>query len=451
MNEVTENTKELIGLFLETYKKGSQANYISAINVMLKDELAKNDPSKLTIEDYKQIEAIYSKATNKTQLRYRQAFFRYLFAFDFLDNPDGFSNLWLKHELVKRYEQKLKKNREIKEYKPALTFEEIDKIETLMSKDYSDNMEMLKMSFIWFMLFHTDCEVMELKNEIDSSCYSDGNIVTPDGNEYIIPERYDSLFRYLNRRAHFTGFNTSGDIIDKLGRLVGIKLKPQTVKNARKQNLIKCFMCGEMSLALLNEWKGLNDRLICNACFKNVYDIKKNQINSIGNYFIDFFTDEEKIDISSVINTFEELKKQLNHNIDYTKLHELFMEIGKLGEAFVYESEKKKHITTKYYELIDNTPALNPKNGYDILSYDDKGNKIHIEVKTTSTIEDDFLITVNEISRATEIMEKGMNYYIYRVKNIFAKNTEDIEVEIVKNIFDGKYKLEPSTYRATLN
>jgi len=202
---------------------------------------------------------------------------------------------------------------------------------------------------------------------------------------------------------------------------------------------------------LLNEWKGLNDRLICNACFKNVYDIKKNQINSIGNYFIDFFTDEEKIDISSVINTFEELKKQLNHNIDYTKLHELFMEIGKLGEAFVYESEKKKHITTKYYELIDNTPALNPKNGYDILSYDDKGNKIHIEVKTTSTIEDDFLITVNEISRATEIMEKGMNYYIYRVKNIFAKNTEDIEVEIVKNIFDGKYKLEPSTYRATLN
>jgi len=73
----------------------------------------------------------------------------------------------------------------------------------------------------------------------------------------------------------------------------------------------------------------------------------------------------EDINVESIIFTFEELKNKLSKEIDYLKLHEYQIHIGKLGEAFVYDFERKRllDLGSKYYEDVDNTPSKDHKCG----------------------------------------------------------------------------------------
>jgi len=118
----------------------------------------------------------------------------------------------------------------------------------------------------------------------------------------------------------------------------------------------------------------------------------------------------------------------------------------------VYEYEKNNLKDTKYYNLVDNSPAKDPNLGYDILSYSKDGHKKYIEVKTEAlNKENDFFISSNELSIAKKVINDGYEYYIYRVHNIL-RNRKEIFLDIIllSDILDSpSFIIEPCTYRVS--
>lgn len=90
--------------------------------------------------------------------------------------------------------------------------------------------------------------------------------------------------------------------------------------------------------------------------------------------------------------------------------------IGRAGEEFVYEQEKKKlvnrpELLKKIIKHYDN----NEYPGFDITSYDENGNEIYIEVKSTKSASmTSFELTDNEYKSAFKYRDK---YFVYIVLN----------------------------------
>lgn len=107
--------------------------------------------------------------------------------------------------------------------------------------------------------------------------------------------------------------------------------------------------------------------------------------------------------------------------IDYAQLEALRKRIGDIGEHYVFEREKARLAKTnsKYADSVDATPAKDPRNGYDILSYTEDGVPIYIEVKSTlGDLYTPFYITANEKETAERIRKEGGIYQVHRVYNI---------------------------------
>jgi hypothetical protein len=130
-----------------------------------------------------------------------------------------------------------------------------------------------------------------------------------------------------------------------------------------------------------------------------------------------------------ILYAFDDLKRKLKSKpIDFLNLHKLQIEIGKLGEAYVYELECKKLKGTKYLNKVDEKKALNPANGYDILSYTRDGSLLHIEVKATSGAEDTFYLSNHELQTAKRMKEEDLTYVIYFVKEILSDSPQLIKI-----------------------
>lgn len=156
----------------------------------------------------------------------------------------------------------------------------------------------------------------------------------------------------------------------------------------------------------------------------------------------------EIIDLNDYVleHVYESLPKDI-FNVDYLKLEELRKKIGDIGEQYVFECERMrlKKIGSKYADLVDPTPAKQPKNGYDILSYTENGIPIYIEVK--STMGDDstpFYITRNEKETAERIRENGGIYQIHRVYNI----GKEIAVSVYGD--DNQFTYEEELWRVSI-
>jgi len=100
--------------------------------------------------------------------------------------------------------------------------------------------------------------------------------------------------------------------------------------------------------------------------------------------------------------------------------------IGDLGELFVMlvEIDRLKNCNLSPIHI---SKSGGDGQGYDILSYDDNGNRIYIEVKTTQgPFNTPFYITVNELEKSKQ--EKN-NFYLYRVFDFDPdKNTGKIRI-----------------------
>lgn len=454
LNNLSKETQIIVAKFLAHYKGKGKLDYKSAILRMLNNEMKKVDAKEINFEDY-----IYIKQqmwpdeseSKSTQFSLRESFIKYLYAFEYLKEPMGFEKIFIKDNLIKWFENKLtrKSKKVVKKYKPHLTIEQINAIETILNVIDDNDIIRLKEAFSWYMLFYTECSINTLRSEIKGENYINGNIVLEDGTQYIVPHKFVKLFEYLRTRT-YTGYDLDATI-HSLGKRIRVNtLKPGDIRKARNENLILCQSCGDEYLNTIDNWKAINGRIICTYCaqeLKKNYNVNITDINSEN--IIEDITNN--IENSSIYYTYEQIKSKLNKQINYLDLHKYLIQIGNLGEAFVYDHEKNKLRNTAYETMVDNTPALNPINGYDIKSYERSGEDIYIEVKTTTNFDETFYISEHELKTAKRYLNKNKSYYIYRVYNILAENKEDVKIKIIKNIVeDENYIMSPFNYKVEL-
>ena len=126
--------------------------------------------------------------------------------------------------------------------------------------------------------------------------------------------------------------------------------------------------------------------------------------------------------------------------------------VGDAGEKYVYEFEKNKLEKLGLNDLADKIVKqyddLSYFPGYDIQSFDEAGNEIFIEVKSTiGKYKNYFEISENEIKAAKEL---GDAYYIYQVTNAL---TDPKISTVINNLFDfedkNKILIDPMVYRVS--
>lgn len=267
---ISERTNEIIEEFLSYYfsSKGSKAVYRSGAYNLLLTDLGK-EAWEITFTDY--VERIPQKKDGRSsQDTYKEMFIKFLYAFDYLKDPRGFSSVWLKESLIEEFKGKKEtrnKTNNKKTPNEPFTLLELTAIHKVIDNDFT-KLEMRKMDFCWFMLFEKGCSVEEVK-EMKSENFVDGMLTTNSGNEFVVPARFYPMFEELNQReSNYTGFYTVHALIAELGEMAGLdrKLTPSIIKKTRINNLLKCCNCGETYWNTTNNWLSVNNRIVCLSC-----------------------------------------------------------------------------------------------------------------------------------------------------------------------------------------
>ena len=149
-------------------------------------------------------------------------------------------------------------------------------------------------------------------------------------------------------------------------------------------------------------------------------DIKKREIISKGR------TKEEPelIEISALADQIVVINEPRKGKTNYDDVAAKLSSIGNEGEKIVLKYEKRHH--PQYAKSIKRVSLENDHLGYDILSFDDKGQEVYIEVKTKkhgSLDNIDFFITAKEL----EELQKP-NHVIYYVCGVMKKGKKRIYV-----------------------
>lgn len=133
---------------------------------------------------------------------------------------------------------------------------------------------------------------------------------------------------------------------------------------------------------------------------------------------------------------------------DYEQIQKIKKFWGDNGEAWVKRNEQLKLRECGRNDLAEKVEHVSVTKGdglgFDIVSFDENGNKIFIEVKTTTGKDKDFQISANEL-KASEYY--GDNYYIYRVFN-FNNDNKDPQYYILNGNMFNKLNLKATYYRA---
>ncbi|MBS4195790.1 DUF3883 domain-containing protein [Lederbergia citri] len=427
---LTKNSIEIIKKFLATYSKSSISTVRSSVYKLLYEELEKHEVADLTFNDYKSI-IPEDDSEITTQIRLRSRFFQFLYAFDYLNNPGGFETKWIKDELIKEFSPKEKKSKKKSEKTGSLTVEELMLIQNVVEAE-STKLETLKMQFCWYALFELGLPIEEVRKEITSDSYFNGQIKTTAG-VFNIPVKFHRMFLELsNRDSNYNGFASLESLIANIGIDAGLtkRIVPNMIKNTRRTTTVMCPNCFESYSNEAHNWTSINNRIVCISCSESIKKKLKIQVNEkeIENTNVDLKTDKD----ISVLFTFEDLKSKLkSKKVDYLQLHEFQMEIGSLGEAYVYQKECERLKNTKYLHMIDERKAQDPANGYDILSYTEDGKPLHIEVKSTIGKEDVFHLSEHERLTGERMKNQGKSYVVYFVKEIMS---DEPKLEIIENI-----------------
>ena len=140
-----------------------------------------------------------------------------------------------------------------------------------------------------------------------------------------------------------------------------------------------------------------------------------------------------------------QLEKVFNNPNNDKKLKEL----GDQGELLVIDFERNKLIKANKSDLakkIIHVSKTNDYTGYDILSFDEKGAEIFIEVKTTKGPKSsDFFISPGEVKRSKNFK----NYKLYRVFNFNMKNKSG-ELYIKDGSIEDNFNLKPTGFKASI-
>lgn len=433
---VTKESQQQIDIYLQA-KSSSARTIISALRRLIIDETKKYDITDINYDDY----CKYVKPYQSSQAILKREFIKYLYAFKFLKNNDGFEHeYWNPEDIRNNYEKGENNVISKKEYQVALSFEQLERIKTFLSGISELDFDNMRLDLSFYMCFYTNIDNSVLKNA-DTRDYKDG-VWTINNVNYDIPNRYKPLLIDM-QSSQRTGMNSLNIYITQLGNHVDIKgLVPKQISKSGKQFQNSCFQCGKVDYVFADRWKVINGTILCNECAEKVImhnNVKKNyKIDEFDSYDIDILTEEEKIINEVAITPFDNLDNKFNKRFNYLKINEFLLYIGKRGEKFAYEYEKNKHRNSIYYDQIDPTPSKYHEKGYDIYSFEDDGTPIMIEVKTTTgDVEDAFEMTSNELAVAQDAWNHKRQYKIYRIGNILSKNPKMIIYEnISKDDFD---------------
>jgi hypothetical protein len=147
-----------------------------------------------------------------------------------------------------------------------------------------------------------------------------------------------------------------------------------------------------------------------------------------------------------------ESKKKNNYrsrNTDYEKINRNKKDVGKRGENAVLQYEINKLKKLGFNNLIKDVIICdNDAIGYDIISFDENKNKMHIEVKTNSSNNSylDFYITDNELQH----LINEDNYYIYYLFDI-KENPKCHIINKEKILENNKDFFQPVIYKVNID
>lgn len=170
----------------------------------------------------------------------------------------------------------------------------------------------------------------------------------------------------------------------------------------------------------------------------------KNTVSGEIDYNLDFVELE-------YLKKHETVQKQgyRSRETDYERISRNKKDVGNRGEKAILKSEIIKLKKLGMDELAEQVSiSENDAIGYDILSFDEEGNEIHIEVKTNSSNNSyiDFYISDNELQH---LMEED-NYYIYYLYNI--KGKPKVHIVNKKSILQNdKDFFKPVIYRVSVD
>ncbi|WP_372999120.1 DUF3883 domain-containing protein [Lutispora sp.] len=450
--KLPDETQTIINQFLSDKKDGgSRSTYFTPILTIF--ELTENEHiSELTVDDYETMLSYYGEGT--TGYRCVKSFFKYLDE-EYLLNDEKhlFSKKFREERRLTRQKTQNSRSKSASinsEYIPALNFEQVQQLNEFINFDF-DDISKLQCSFICYMLFCTDCPEKVLEKEVKVSDYMNGRIRLASGYEYEVPERYEPMFNKMRSREIHNGFGSLYKYLRPIEAVLKVdKVVPQVIINARKQNKMKCGLCGKEYFNTADNWKNIESRIVCTNCAEalkkkfnyNLTDLEEIKINrtKIG----------DEIEKSAILYDYDKLKhKLMGKQVDFKRLNEFFDFIGKLGEAYVYKREKERLKGKKLADLVSDKPSAFPQYGYDILSYTDDGEEIYIEVKTEPRDkENDFFLTDTERRIGEKYTREGKKYWVYRVHNILAEDEAEVRVDIIKDIFNNPmYEFSPYSWR----
>lgn len=144
-------------------------------------------------------------------------------------------------------------------------------------------------------------------------------------------------------------------------------------------------------------------------------------------------------------NQFQSIKQT-----DYAAKDSKNRKLGLLGEELVVAYETNYLLNISRKDLADKVRHVAKDEGdgagYDVLSYDENGNKKFIEVKTTKGSKtSQFYVSVNEVNFSTV---NASSYYLYRLYNYDEKiNTSDFFV--LRGSLEELVKLKPISFKAS--
>ena len=229
--------------------------------------------------------------------------------------------------------------------------------------------------------------------------------------------------------------------VDKFLNILDIKYDVHVINTLeKKKNLLIEYKNHNKYLSKYSDYYYV---LFLYITFKN--ELKtKNTISGEIDYNLEFVDFE-------YLKKHEVMKKNSyrSRDTDYEKINRNKKDIGNRGENAVLQNEINKLKSLGLNELAEQVCVCdNDAIGYDIISYDDKGNEIHIEVKTNSSNKSylDFYITDNELQHLID----EDNYYIYYLFNIKGKPKCHIinKKKILKN---NKEFFQPVIYKVNVD
>lgn len=125
-------------------------------------------------------------------------------------------------------------------------------------------------------------------------------------------------------------------------------------------------------------------------------------------------------------------------------------DLGEKGELYIVDYEKEKLVKLNKHELAEKVNHVSLNNdyaGYDILSYDENGSEIFIEVKTTKGPKNsDFYISPGELKFSKENSDK---YFLYRVYD-FDKENMTGKIFISKGNVEENFNILPTQFKVSI-